>query len=128
MMKRRIGTVVAAAAGLVLLGTTAAYADTTVYSVNNGYDRGRATWTENGDTLMVCDLLPDGWGARGYIYLPNAGDHENGTVLIKASDGNATDGCVSVSKNISETVTIGIKVCTYAGSVVDNCEYEIIPR
>ena len=123
MMKRRIATVFAVAAGFVLLGAGAAYADASITSVN---DRGLAVWTENGDTLTVCDLVGDGLGARGYIYTPTPGDPANGTVLIKASDGNATDGCVSVSKNISETSTIGIKICSYAGSVVNNCRYGIL--
>jgi hypothetical protein len=76
----------------------------------------------------VCDWEADGAGVRGYIYRPNTGDRENGTVLIKASDGNATNGCVSVSKDIDEHINIAIKVCLYSGSWVGNCQYSLITR
>lgn len=128
MMKRRITTVFAAAAGFVLLSAGAAYAhDQLVTSWNNGYERGYAKWTENGDSLLVCDEMADGWGIRGYIFKPTD-IYGNGTVILKVNDSNSTDGCVSVSKNVDETTPLGIKVCTYAGSEVSNCDWEQIPR
>jgi hypothetical protein len=128
-MIRRITTILAATSAFVMLVVGTATADEVVYAWNPDTDyAGSAYWTENGDTLEVCDLDADGAGVRGYIYQPNAGDHGNGTVLIKASDGNSTDGCVSVAKNISETITIAIKVCLYQGDWVGNCDWSLISR
>lgn len=128
-MIRRITTVLAATGTLVLLATGVAAADPLVWTWNSDTPyAGSAQWTENGDTLEVCDRAADGAGVRGYIYRPNSGDHENGTVLIKASDGNATNGCVTASKDIDENITIAMKVCLYRGSAVFNCDYRVLTR
>lgn len=126
-MIRRIATILAATCAFVMLVAGTAAADTSVYTTtSDGWYAGSATWTENGDSLQVCDERADGYGVRGYIYLPNAGDHANGTVLIKASDPSYDPNCVTVSKNISETVTIAIKVCLYKGASVGRCDWNLI--
>ncbi len=118
---RRAGVAFAAAAvGVVVNAGIASAGDGGVYvSDNSGY----ATWVENGDTLTVCDDKADGWGVRGYIYRPYAGDPANGTVLIKASDPSYNGECVSVSKNVDESVAISIKVCNYRDTNIIFCEY-----
>lgn len=122
---RRAGTVLAAAAAGVLLVSGTAYASDTSVSVADG--SGWASWTENGDSLRVCDTEPDGWGVRGYIYRPNSGDPANGTVLMKASDPKYDDDCVAVSVNVDETIRLSIKVCNYKDSSVTLCGYRAIP-
>lgn len=126
MMVRRITTILAATSAFVMLVVGTATADEIVYAWNANTDyAGSALWTENGDTLSVCDRAADGGGTRGYIFQPTD-TNGNGTVLIKASDSNSTDGCVSVAKNISETISIGIKVCLYQGDWVGNCDWALI--
>jgi hypothetical protein len=105
--------------------TSASASDAGYY---NSDSTGYASWVENGDTLTVCDLSADGWGVRGYVYEPYAGNEEDGTVLIKADDPSDDGDCTSVSKNISETVTIWLKVCNYAGASVVACYWGPIPR
>ena len=127
--QRRAGTVLAAAAAGVVFASGTSYADDrSVYTDDqNGY----AYWTENGDTLEVCDLHSDGWGVRGYVYRPKSGDPGNGTVLIKASDpkydGYASDFCVAVSVNVDENIRLSLKVCKYKGARIANCGYAAIP-
>lgn len=88
---------------------------------------GWAGWTENGDTLTVCDLSSDGYGVRGYIYTPNSSsDPGNGTVLIKGNDPSNDGNCATFAKDLSETSHISIKVCEYAGDVVTACRYTAI--
>jgi hypothetical protein len=70
--------------------------------------------------------LPTAWGIRAYIHVPNAPGSANGTVLLKGDDPNATDGCHSYSKNISETTALSIKVCLYSGATVDYCGHRRI--
>jgi hypothetical protein len=113
-----------AAAGVLLISGTAYANDAGVYVLD---DSGWAGWTENGDNLQVCDLEPDGWGVRGYIYQPNSGDPENGTVLMKASDGQYDDDCASVSVNVDESIRLSIKVCNYKGASIVLCGYKAIP-
>jgi hypothetical protein len=126
MMVRRITTILAATSAFIMLVVGTATADELVYAWNsNTYKAGSALWTENGDTLFVCDRAADGAGTRGYIFQPTD-NQGNGTVLIKASDSNSTDGCVSAAKNISETIAIAIKVCLYQGDWVGNCEWALI--
>jgi hypothetical protein len=108
---------------MVTAGT--AYANDATVDVLD--DSGHATWIENGDTLFVCDDAADGWGVRGYIYEPNAGDPANGTVLIKASDGKYDNECASVSVNVDESIRLSIKVCNYKGASVILCGYRSIP-
>jgi hypothetical protein len=130
-MLRRIATVFAAATALVLGVAGTAYAhDQTVQLVDRwwGYHYGYATWTENGDTLKVCDTFSDGYGVRAYVYVPYTGDEENGTVLLKVSDPSNDGNCASTTKNINETTTISLKVCEYAGATIDSCAWELIPR
>ena len=65
---------------------------------------------------------------RGYIYVPDHDQSDTGTVLIKASDPSSDGNCVAVSKNISESAIISIKVCKYQGARVDFCDHaEIRP-
>lgn len=126
MIKRRIATVLTVAAGFVLLGASAAYAGDQRVEIDDywyGYSLGHATWTENGDTLKVCDDYPDGYGVRGYIYVPYTGNEENGTVLMKASDPSNDGNCVTTTKNISETGPLYIKVCNYAGAAIGPCNW-----
>lgn len=126
-MFRRIITVLAMASTTVLLAAGAAHAaDTWVYTASPAEYHGYASWTEDGDTLTVCDKNADGWGTRGYIYVPNQPNPANGTVLIKGNDPNATDGCYSYSENISETTALSIKVCLYSGALVGYCDYRRI--
>ena len=122
----RTATVFAAAAAGVLLTAGAAHAADAYVSVLD--DSGYATWTENGDNLQVCDRAADGWGVRGYIYRPYDGDPENGEVLIKASDPKYDTDCASVSKNLSETIPLSIKVCNYQGDKIVLCGYKAIRR
>ncbi|MCG8925036.1 hypothetical protein [Lentzea sp. CC55] len=118
----RAGVTVAAAAAALLVSAGVASAGDGGVSVadNSGY----ADWIENGDTLTVCDQRADGWGVRGYIYRPYAGDPANGTVLIKASDPSYNGECVSVSENIDESVAISIKVCNYKDSSIIYCQHK----
>lgn len=102
-----------------------AYAD--AYLSTNSYG-GNATWTENGDTLTVCDTKADGYGVRGYIYEPYLDDFENGTVLIKGNDPSSDGNCASFAENISETIRIGMKVCQYKGDWVGYCHYAVLER
>ena len=130
-MLRKTATVFAAATAIVLGAAGTAYAhDKTVelQDIWYGFDYGYATWTENGDTLKVCDVYSDGYGIRGYVYIPNTGDEGNGTVLLKASDPSNNGSCVTTTKNISETTTIALKVCQYAGATIASCTWELIPR
>ena len=88
---RRAGIAFAAAAvGVVISVGSASAADGGLFTANGS---GHAKWTENGDTLEVCDDYPDNKGVRAYIYRPNAGDPANGTVLIKGDDPKTSDGC-----------------------------------
>ena len=128
-MLRRTFTALAMTATAILLATSTAQAADVLVNTAWPYEgRGSALWTENGDLLIVCDNWSDGWGARGYIYVPKAGDPENGTVLIKGDDPkhSETDGCRSYSKNISETTALSIKVCLYHGTEVKYCDYRSI--
>jgi hypothetical protein len=113
-----------AAAGVLLISGTAFANDAAVDVLDNS---GFATWTENGDTLRVCDTEPDGWGVRGYIYRPDSGDPENGTVLIKASDGQYDTDCASAAMNVDESIRLSIKVCNYKGASIVLCDYAAIP-
>ncbi|MFF3332563.1 hypothetical protein ACFYWX_23865 [Streptomyces sp. NPDC002888] len=124
-MKHRLTGALALAAVGLLFGAGNSYAyDAGVYtSSSNGW----ADWTEDGDKLAVCDRYADGYGVRGYIYIPNsASDPGNGTVLLKGDDPSADGACKYFTKNISETVHISIKVCEYAGDVVKYCRYTAI--
>jgi hypothetical protein len=114
----------AAAAGVMVTAGTAHASDAGLYVLDGS---GHATWTENGDTLQVCDDEADGWGVRGYIYVPNSGDPANGTVLIKASDPKFDSECKSVSVNLDESIDLSIKVCNYQGDSIILCAYESIP-
>jgi len=127
-MIRRIATALTAASAVVLLSAGVAQAaDTRVYTQDLwGTYLGSATWTENGDSMEVCDTAADGWGVRGYIYVPNAPFPEDGTVLIKGNDPSSDGKCAAFSKNISETTALSIKVCIYRGSSVTYCEYRRI--
>ncbi len=126
-MLRRIITVLAMVSATVLLTTSAAHAaDTSVTTAYPAEFHGWAGWAENGDTLTVCDGEADGWGTRGYIYVPNQPNPANGTVLIKGNDPNSSDGCYSYSENISETTALSIKVCLYHGATVSYCDYRRI--
>lgn len=119
--KRRAGTVLAAAAaGVMVTAGAANAADGGVWVADRS---GYATWVENGDTLKVCDEAGDGWGVRGYIYRPYAGDPGNGTVLIKANDPSYNGECFALSKDIDETIPISIKVCNYQGASIIYCQY-----
>jgi hypothetical protein len=118
--KRRVGIVFAAAAAGVLLTAGTAHANATVWVLDSS---GFANWTENGDTLTVCDQSPDGWGVRGYIYRPYVGDVGNGTVLMKASDPQYDVDCAYVSVDIPESVSIYIKVCNYKGASIIYCQW-----
>jgi hypothetical protein len=124
MKYRLAGALALAAAGLLIGGGTSYAADAGVYTGTGG---GWAGWTENGDTLTVCDLDSDGYGVRGYIYTPNSSsDTGNGTVLIKGNDASNDGSCATFAKNLSETSHISIKVCEYAGDVVTACRYTAI--
>jgi hypothetical protein len=118
----RDGALALAATGVLLAaGTSHAYDRGIPTSVGNA---GWADWTEDGDKLRVCDQAANGYGVRGYIYIPNSdSDPGNGTVLIKGDDPSGDGGCEEFTKNISETIHISIKVCEYAGAVVKNCNY-----
>ncbi|MEH1165387.1 hypothetical protein V6V47_08365 [Micromonospora sp. CPCC 205539] len=118
--RHRITAVVATATAGVLLTAGAAQAASPIWLSDGS---GVANWTEDGDRLTVCDQAADGWGVRGYIYRPNAGDPANGTVLIKVSDPSSNSDCASASADISESIAINIKVCNYAGDVVTYCRY-----
>ncbi|MFD4522712.1 hypothetical protein ACFWP7_01975 [Streptomyces sp. NPDC058470] len=123
MKYRLTGAVVLAAAGLLIGGGTS-YADGYLYTGTYG---GYAAWTEDGDTLKVCDVSSDGYGVRGYIYTPNSSsDAGNGTVLIKGNDPSNDGSCATFAKDVSETSHISIKVCEYAGDVVTACRYAAI--
>ncbi|MFD6419840.1 hypothetical protein [Streptomyces sp. NPDC060194] len=111
--KNRMAGMVAAAGATLMFASGTAQADAAV-GISDG--SGYATWTENGDTLTVCDTASDGWGVRGYIYRPYAGNPGNGDVLIKASSGG--NGCVAVSKDIAENIAISIKVVNYKGDEI----------
>jgi hypothetical protein len=115
----------AVAAGVLLTAGAAHAADAAVHVLD---DSGEAIWTENGDNLQVCDDAADGWGVRGYVYRPYDGDPENGDVLLKASDGKYDTDCASVSKDISETIPLSIKVCNYKGTQIILCGYQAIRR
>lgn len=111
--------------GLVTAGVfagagTSQAADAGVYTATGG---GWGGWTENGDTLTVCDLSADGYGVRGYIYTPYASAPQNGDVLIKGNDPSDDGNCATFAKNLSESIHISIKVCEYAGDVVKDCNY-----
>jgi len=125
-MIRRITTTFALASAFFLAVAGTAQADNGYIFLNSGL--GHANWIENGDRLEVCDDNPDGYGVRAYIYRPNSGDPGNGTVLIKASDPKYDYECASASKDISETITIYIKICRYAGSWVGDCNWKEITR
>lgn len=130
MTTRRLATAFALAGALTVLGAGAAQADDMqiLIALSGRLTSGIGDWTENGDTLTVCDQRSDGWGTRGYIYQPTPGDPFNGTVLIKVSDPEHDGDCVAVSKNLSETISIAIKVCNYQGAKIAACEYAVIPR
>lgn len=113
-----------AAAGVVLLSGTAYASDTGLYLTDGS---GWASWTEKGDKLVVCDVDPNGWGVRGYIYRPNSIGSANGTVVMKASDPKYDDDCVATSVDVDETIRLSIKVCSYKGSSVVDCRYIAIP-
>ncbi|MEU2423354.1 hypothetical protein ABZ619_20405 [Streptomyces sp. NPDC007851] len=123
-MKRKLITVLGlAAAGIFAGAGTSSAADAGVYTTTGG---GWAGWTENGDTLTVCDLSSDGYGVRGYIYTPYSSEPQNGTVLIKGNDPSNDGNCATFAQNLSETIHISIKVCEYAGDVVTYCDYRSI--
>lgn len=124
--KRSAATVLAATAASVLMVSGTAHAnDIGIYVGNRS---GWASWTENGDSLQVCDDRPDGWGVRGYIYEPNGrNDPGNGTVRLKASDPKSDGNCVAVSVDVNERITLSIKVCNYKGASIANCAYAAIP-
>ncbi|MEH0548900.1 hypothetical protein QA802_39310 [Streptomyces sp. B21-105] len=65
MKYRLAGALALGSAGLLIGGGTPYAADAGAYTGTRG---GWAGWTENGDTLTVCDLSSDGHGVRGYIY------------------------------------------------------------
>ena len=122
-----VSAVLALAAAGIVAGTGTSYAGTVtpqsdggVYTTTGG---GYASWTENGDTLSVCDIAGDGHGVRGYIYEPSSAGSSGGHVLIMGNDPESTDGCHAFYKNISETVAISLKVCEYQGTVVNDCDW-----
>ena len=113
-----------AAAGVMVTAGTA-YANDASVGMFDG--SGRATWIETGDTLIVCDKAPDGWGVRGYIYVPESEGSADGTVLIKASDPKYDTDCVSASVDLDEHIDLSIKVCNYKGASVILCSHVSIP-
>ena len=115
----------AAAAAGVMVTAGSAYANDAYVEVLDG--SGSAFWVENGDTLRVCDSEADGWGVRGYIYVPDFAGSADGAVMIKASDPSAADGCVSVSKDLPEQIDLSIKVCNYKGDSIVLCNHATIP-
>lgn len=121
---RRISATFAAAAAVVLVSAGTAHAASWDVFVETFDSSGLAYWTENGDTLDVCDIRADGFGVRGYIYLPNASDPANGTVLFKGNDPSSAGDCTSFTKNIAENIPLGIKVCNYRGSDVVDCGWK----
>lgn len=121
----RAATVFAAATAGVLLTAGAAHASDAGVSVLD--DSGYAIWTEDGDNLQVCDRAADGWGVRGYIYVPTTEGSANGTVLIKASDPKYDTDCASVSVNLDEHIDLSIKVCNYKGASIVLCNWLSIP-
>ena len=126
-MLRKTITALATTATAVLLATgTAQAADAWVETPWPAQGHGTASWTENGDTLKVCDIEADGYGTRAYIYGPNQPNPANGTVLIKGNDPKSSDGCYTYSENISETTALSIKVCLYAGDFVGYCDHRRI--
>lgn len=128
MALRRTAAVFAAAVAFTVIASgTASASNTYVEAYGDAY-MGSADWVENGDTLVVCDERPDGWGIRGYVYQPNPGDPYNGTVLIKASDPKDDGVCAWVSKDLSETMTIALKVCAYKGARIEYCDFTLVPR
>lgn len=126
MLRKTITTLALAGTAALFASGNAQAADTVVDTPPPVYQYGSAGWTENGDTLTVCDNVGDGWGTRGYIYVPDQPNPANGTVLIKGDDPKVSDGCHSFSKNISETTALSIKVCLYHGDTVDFCDYRRI--
>jgi hypothetical protein len=126
-MFRRFITTFALASAFFLGVSGTAYADDAFVHLDHAL--GSAYWHENGDSLEVCDDNPDGHGVRAYIYRPNpGGDAGNGTVLIKASDPSYNQICTWASQDISETISISIKVCRYAGDWVGDCKWKVITR
>jgi len=123
--KRRAGVVLAAAAAGVMVTTGTAYANDAYVEVLDG--SGNAVWIENGDTLSVCDTKPDGWGVRGYIYVPDAPGSADGAVMIKASDPSADGDCVAASMNVPEQIDLSMKVCNYKGASIIFCNWVSIP-
>ena len=121
----RTAAVFAAATAGVLLTAGVAHADDDGVSVLD--DSGYAIWTEVGDNLQVCDRAADGWGVRGYIYVPTTTGSANGTVMIKASDPKFDTECASVSVDLDEHIDLSIKVCNYKGASIVLCNWESIP-
>lgn len=125
MTKRRwkhwggVLSVMCVTAGGMVFAAGTAYADVDLYLGNGNFSH--AAWTENGDTLRVCDEKADGMGTRAYIYRPDYEESDTGTVLIKVSDPKSDGNCVAVSKDISENIEIALKVCAYRGDVVQPC-------
>ncbi|WP_329174656.1 hypothetical protein [Streptomyces sp. NBC_01477] len=123
MKRRYIALLGLVAAGMyVSSGTSWSYDAKTWTDDFSGY----AYWTENGDSMQVCDDAADGYGVRGYIYTPNVSDPINGTVLFKGDDPSSNGTCETYSKDINETGHIGIKVCNYSGATVIRCGYHLI--
>ncbi|NUO42519.1 MAG: hypothetical protein HOV73_08140 [Streptomyces sp.] len=120
-MKRKLITVLGLVAAAIFAGAgTSQAADVVVYTTTGG---GRAGWTENGDTLTVCDISSDGYGVRGYVYTPYSDAPQNGTVLIKGNDPSNDGNCAAFPGDLSESIHISLKVCEYAGDVVTYCDY-----
>lgn len=114
----------ATAASVMFVSGTASASDTSLSTPDHA---GAASWTENGDTLRICDNDPDGWGVRAYVYRPNAADPWNGTVLIKGNDPKFDNDCTAVSEDVDEYIRLSIKVCLYKGASIKNCSYRSIP-
>ena len=114
----------AAAAGVMVTAGTA-YANDAFVSVLDG--SGNAAWIENGDTLSVCDSKADGWGVRGYIYVPDFDGSADGAVMIKVNDPSAAGDCVSASMDLPEQINLSIKVCNYKGDSIILCNHKVIP-
>jgi hypothetical protein len=100
--------------------------DPFVYTLDSGAAGGYAEWTEDGDTLKVCDIENVGdWHARAYIYIPDAPGSGTGQVLQAVSDNSDNGSCSAYFEDIPEGVSIDMKVCVTnsAGVINSTCNW-----
>jgi hypothetical protein len=100
-----------AAAGAMIVGTAApaAAGENARVRTTDANPGGEAYWIANGDTLKVCDIQHDGWGA--YAEARHFIDRRTGLFELTWADDGGDAGCDTKKFSQKERNDVDIRVC-----------------